>query len=393
VPDANLLTNIPASGQYGRERFIGFARDEATATMLREVFAPHLPETSHIQVADFHGSLARLHSMATPEIVLVDLSGEGQPLNAVAELANAVEAGTVVLAIGEVQSLNVYRSITKGLGIKEYLPKPLTRANIQANFLPVIGGVKQEVPTPRGGRMVTVTGTRGGVGTSTIAANLAWFIGAGLHRHTVLVDSELHTGTAALNFNLKADTGLGAALESPERVDQFLIERATQPAGERLHVLAGQELLERQVDYKPDSAAMLIQALRSRYNFVVSDAGAKLSPFARDLLSHAQQRVIIMDPSMISIRNLERLLRLPDGPSPPGVVIVLNKAGTPGGLSQVYMERVMGLRFGAVIPDLPRIVPKTTQFGTQAASLRGPFRNAIIALANALGSTAMAEAI
>jgi pilus assembly protein CpaE len=174
-------------------------------------------------------------------------------------------------------------------------------------------------------------------------------------------------------------------------VDQLLIERATQPAGERLHVLAGQELLERQVDYKPGSAAMLMQTLRSRYNFVVSDAGAKLSPFARDLLFHAQQRVIIMDPSMISIRNLERLLRLPDASS--GTVIVLNKAGTPGGLSSVYMERVMGLRFGAVIPDLPRIVPRTTHFGTQAAALRGPFRNAIITLASTLGGTAMAEAI
>jgi pilus assembly protein CpaE len=98
-----------------------------------------------------------------------------------------------------------------------------------------------------------------------------------------------------------------------------------------------------------------------------------------------------MDPSMISIRNLERLLRLPDASS--GTVIVLNKAGTPGGLSSVYMERVMGLRFGAVIPDLPRIVPRTTHFGTQAAALRGPFRNAIITLASTLGGTAMAEAI
>jgi pilus assembly protein CpaE len=57
------------------------------------------------------------------------------------------------------------------------------------------------------------------------------------------------------------------------------------------------------------------------------------------------------------------------------------------------MEQVMGLRFDAVIPDLPRIVPKTTQFGSQAASLRGPFRNAIGTLANALGATVLAEAI
>src|SRR6202020_1999293 len=126
MPDTNLLTDLSAPRQRaamaGRAKFIGFARDEATATLLREVLAPHLPETSYIHVADFHSSLANLHTMATPEIVLVDLSGEDQPINAVGELADAVEPGTLVLAIGEVQSLNFYRSITKGFGIKEYLP-------------------------------------------------------------------------------------------------------------------------------------------------------------------------------------------------------------------------------------------------------------------------------
>jgi hypothetical protein len=168
VPDTSLLTNPPASRQRKRERFIGFARDEATAAMLREVLA------SPIHIAGFRGALASLSTITTPEIVLIDLSGEDQPISAVAELADAVQAGTVVLAIGEIQNLNFYRSITKGFGIKEYLPKPLTRAEIETNFLPVIGGVEQEVFGQRGGRMITVTGTRGGVGTSTIAANLAW---------------------------------------------------------------------------------------------------------------------------------------------------------------------------------------------------------------------------
>ena len=53
-------------------------------------------------------------------------------------------------------------------------------------------------------------------------------------------------------------------------------------------------------------------------------------------------------------------------------MLVLNKAHTPGGLTQDYMEQVLGTRFDAVIPDLPRIVPKANQYGTIAASLREP---------------------
>ncbi|HQT46897.1 MAG TPA: AAA family ATPase [Acidocella sp.] len=371
-----------------REAFVGFARDAASATMLHEALEEYLPHNNQIHVVDFRASLAILAAMTTPEVILIDLSGEDQPINAMTELADAVEPGTVVLAIGEIQNISIYRTITKGMGVSEYLAKPLTRAAVERSFLPLIGKQQTEPAALRGGRLVAVTGARGGVGTSTIATNLAWHISAGLHRHTVLLDGELHNGTVALNLNLNVNNALGAALAAPERVDPLFIERSMSTAGERLHVLAGLEALSKDLDNKPGSANLLIQILRARYNFVVADAGASLSTLARDLLFIAQQRVIVLDPSMISIRNLEKLLTLPGGPSQsPRTMVVLNKAGTPGGLSQTYMEQTMGLRFDAVIPDLPRIVPRSTQLGTPAAALRGPFRVAIGTLANALGAT------
>jgi pilus assembly protein CpaE len=383
----------PAPAPAKREKFIGFVRDEDSAALLFEAFSACLPDGNHFHVAGFRGALAILASKTTPEIVLIDLSGEDQPINAMMELADAVEPGTTVLAIGEPQNVNFYRTITKGMGIKEYLTKPLTRAAVEKNFLPIISNMALEAVSPRGGRLVSMAGARGGVGASTIATNLAWFISSCLHRHTVLLDAELYTGTIALHLNLEASNGLGIALETPERVDPLLIERSMRPAGERLHVLAGQENMNRAINYKHDSANLLIRQLRARYNFVIADTGSRLEPFSRDLTAISQQRVVVLDPSMISIRNFEKRLALPTGPSQsPRIVTVLNRAGTPGGLAQSYMEQVMGLRFDAVIPDLPRIVPKTTQFGEQAASLRGPFRTGISQLAIALGASLLPEA-
>ena len=383
----------PPAAAAKREEFIGFAKDQASAALLHAALAPHLHGNSQIHVVSFRASLAILAAMTTPKIVLIDLSGEDQPMNAMMELAEVVEAGTTVMAIGETVNVNFYRTVTKGMGVKEYLPKPLTQAALEQNFVPIVTDMERSIIGRRDGRFVVFAGTRGGVGTSTIATNLAWLIGDGLHRHTALVDAELHTGTIALNLNLSVNNGLGTALAVPERVDQLLLERSMQVAGDRLHVLAGQEMLDQDFSYRPGSADMLINALRSRYNFVLMDAGSRLSPFARDLLGMAQQRIIVMDPSMISVRNLDRLQTLPVGPTQaPRPMVVLNKAHTPGGISQAYMEQTLGLRFDAVIPDLPRIVPKTTEFGTPAASLRGPFRDAIAALAKALGATPSGEA-
>lgn len=235
--------------------------------------------------------------------------------------------------------------------------------------------------------MITVCGARGGVGTTTVATNLAWMIGTEMHCHTVLLDADLHAGTVALSLDVKHDKGLCIALETPERVDNLLIERSTQQAGERLHVLAALESMNREFVYNHKGAETLVQVLKSRYNFVLADAGAQLTPFARDLIFAAHQRVIVLDPTVVSIRNTQRLLDLPGGPlQAPRTLLVLNLAGEVGGLSQANMEQTLGVKFDAVIPELPRIVPKAAQFGKPAAETRGPFRNGILALAQAVGA-------
>jgi pilus assembly protein CpaE len=283
--------------------------------------------------------------------------------------------------------MSFYREVTRGMGVREYLHKPLTREKIEQHFLGCITSDQLVFAAPRGGRVISVSGVRGGVGCSTIAANLAWLIGTELRRHTVLLDADLHTGPAALALNVQPNTGLRTALEVPDRVDQLLIERATQPAGERLHVLAAAEPLDSIADYEAGAGAMLCKALTMRYNFVIADVGTRQLPFARDLQYLAQQKAIVLDPTMLAIRNLEKISRMAQGPmQSPKRILILNHAGRAGGLSQSYMENALGLSFDAVIPDLPRIVSKAAHFGEPAAALKGDFRNGILRVAKAIGA-------
>jgi pilus assembly protein CpaE len=378
---------VGASPSAQRRKFIGFVRDAASALTLQEALCDDLPAFGQVHVTDFRTALAVLSAMPTPETIQIDLSEEDQPINALLDLAEIVEAGTQVLAIGKVHNVSFYRTITKGMGVAEYLSKPLSPAAVERVFLPIVAGRDPTAGEARGGRVVAVAGARGGVGASTVATNLAWYIGNEMHRHTALVDSDLHTGTIALDLDIGASNSLGAALERPERVDPLLIERSMRLAGERLHVLAGQEDLDNLLHIEPHSSDTLFQSLRARYNFVIADAGARYTPLARDLLQSAHHRVVVLDPSIIAVRNLDRLLSLPPGPAQsPRPIVVLSKAAVPGGLAQAYLEELMGMRFTAVIPYLPRLVPSCTQHGAPAAARPGPFRKAIAQLAECLGA-------
>jgi len=370
-----------------RARFIGFVSDEVSAATLTEAFAPAFPHGSPFHVVSFRTTLSILSRMVTPEIVLVDLSNEDQPLNAMMDLAEVVESGTTVLMIGETRDLSFYRAAINGMGIKEYLAKPLKKANVVQHFLPHLGSMSQADDIRRGGRLIAVTGVRGGVGTSTIATNLAWSVGHDTHRHAILLDADLQSGTTNLALGITPTRGLLTAIETPERVDHMLIERVSQPAGDRLHLLAAQETYDKEICYTPGAASVLTKALRQRYNFVIVDAGARHLPFARDLLHLASQRVIVLDPTILAIRNLERLNHLPSNTSHAAKpILVLNQAGRPFGMSQAFMEEKLGVKFDVVIPDLPRLIAKSEQYGDMAAAIKGPFRTGIMQLAKLLGA-------
>jgi len=386
-PDMTAPSHEHAPSAPNRARFIGFVHDEETAAILNAAFEPIFPHGSPFHVVPFRGGLSILSQMVTPEVVLIDISGEDQPLNAMADLAEAVEAGTTILLIGEARDLTFYRATVTGMGVKEYLSKPLTKAAITQYFVPHVTGNGVLDNMRRGGRLIAVTGVRGGVGTTTIATNLAWSIGHDKHRHVILLDTDLQAGTTGLALGVAPGHGLATALECPERIDTMLLERVSQPAGDRLHLLAAQQSLSGPLDYAPSAASVLTKVLGSRYNFVVVDAGARHLPFARDLLHLAHQRVIVLDPTILAIRNLERLSQLPAAPHQnPKPILVLNQAGRPFGMSQNFMEEKLGIKFDVVIPDLPRMITKADQYGDMAAGIRGQFRTGILRLGKLLGA-------
>src|ERR1041384_349586 len=97
------------------------------------------------------------------------------------------------------------------LGVKEFLPQPLTRqevepalARFEERFNGRVSGAEMQ-----SGRVVSVIGARGGVGTSTVATNLATSVQQARQRETVtLMDLDMHGGDLGLFLDLHPSQGL-----------------------------------------------------------------------------------------------------------------------------------------------------------------------------------------
>jgi pilus assembly protein CpaE len=387
----NLAAVVPpadqSAGRHDRPSLIGFLTDRDTDEALREGLSEATSETLDLRRGGIRAAIAAMQKYATPRVLVVDITGEEQPLSALSELSHVVEPDVCVLVVGEVEHADFYREITRGLGAAEYLSKPVTREKVLRHFGPFAQGNAFAAPAMLGGRAIAVTGVRGGVGATTIAVNLAWHFGVGMRRHTVLLDPDTHLGATAFLLNIQPGPGLRMALESPDRIDSLLAERAAQPAADRLHVLAAEEKIASHTSHAPGAAPALLTALRNRYNFIVVDVPYAPVPLYRDLLDLVDQRILVMDPSLASIRDTVRLLGLPKGPGQDQrAVVVLNRTGVPGGLSRKQVEEALKMKVDVSIPDLPRQVGNAATLGEPVMVTSSGFRHGIIDIVRQVAS-------
>jgi pilus assembly protein CpaE len=365
---------------------LAFLADAATEQVLRDGLSELVENGLDVRRGTVRTAIGAMAKLQTPEVLIVDISGEEQPLHALSELSDVVEPGVRVLVIGDTDDVDFYRHITRGLGVMEYIFKPITRESVARHFAPLITRKTIGDEATRGGRVIAVIGARGGVGATTIAGNLAWHLGVVAKRHTVFVDADLHMGSGALLLGGKTGPGLRMALESPDRIDPLFVERAAQPVSERLHVLASEEKLSEPLHYAAGAARRLIEALRARYNFIVLDLPYLPVPCNRDLLSFAHHRVIVLDPTLASVRDTLRLLGLPNGPwQPQSPTLVLNRLGRAGSLTRKQIEDALKVKIDVVIPDIPKQLNESASYGEPAVTHRGPFKQAIIELAREIG--------
>lgn len=381
----------PALSRTERKRVVCFATDPATEGALRDGFSDPTQEPPDVRRGDIAAAIATMRRMPTPHVLLVDVSGHAQPLAALDDLSNVVEPDVRVLVIGDRQDLGFYRHLTRGLGVADYLYKPISATMIAETFVPLISRRRVVEPMARGGRLIAVTGARGGTGATTIAANLAWYLANAAQRHTILLDADLHRGSSALLLGTQTGSGLRAALEYPDRVDELFIERSAQFVSERLHVLAGEESLEDQPGFTSGATQRLVATLRRRYNYIVADAPFRSEPFSRELSDLAQQRVVVLEPQLASLRDGLRLMRLPTGSGQVHrPLLVLNRGRRKGALSVKQVTETLGQPPDIIVPEGGSRLETAETMGEPAAAKGGAFRTAIMQLAHACGAVSVA---
>ncbi len=294
-----------------RDPFAAYICDDSALDVLRPVVIEMGWQPEKCNKGGLRNAIQSLSVSASPAILIVDLSESGDPLNDINALAEVCEPGTVVIAIGQVNDVRLYRDLLAS-GIHDYLLKPLSAQQVHdalnqalAVFTAPKAGdgeaVKRHIST-------AVVGTRGGVGASTLATSLSWLFSEVHMSPTALLDLDVHFGTGALALDLEPGRGLTDAIDNPSRIDGLFIERAMIRANDNLSILSAEAPINQPLMTDGSAFVQLEEEFRQAFEMTVIDLPRNMLINFPQLLGDVNLVILTCELTLASARDTIRIL-------------------------------------------------------------------------------------
>ena len=241
----------------------------------------------------------------------------------------------------------------------------------------------QRVASPARGRIIAVIGSKGGVGTTTFAVNLAVQMKLSSGKRVSIVDLNIEQGDVALATDLISPRSITDLIRegdrlSPELVSSYLVEH-----GSGIRVLPAPPRPTGAI-VDPSAARRVIGAVAATSDYAIVDLPRGLAPLQRTALQSADWVLVVVSNDVASLKNARFLIDaigdLEKGPNQCHVVV--NRVTERGGLDLGDCERALGRRALAELPYDDQLQASWTEGQpiTQIAT-KSPYSRALTELA------------
>lgn len=209
-----------------------------------------------------------------------------------------------------------------------------------------------EAAPAENGVLVTVFATKGGVGKSVVATNLAAAM-ADQRKRTCIVDLDIQNGDVAIMLQVSPTRSLADISAFAGVLDQGAVESMLTPHSERLSVVAAPIQLEGQENVSAESIGAMLHLLRSMFDVVVVDTSGSFDDPALQAIDQTDVLVLVGTLDIPALKGLKvatdtlDLLNLPREQWR----LVLNRADARVGLSAKEFEKALGVDASVTIPS------------------------------------------
>jgi pilus assembly protein CpaE len=331
--------------------------DDTSVHLLRRVIASVPGFSFGASLQQYFGekdaSLIRTLRETHPEVCVIDLDHDRRMALETVEYLR--RAALTPIAIFAASSYMDSESIIAAMrsGCTEYLDKPLVADRVQEALVQLSRKKRDLLVSSVQGKLITLMGVKGGVGTTTLAVHLAYSL-AKRGKKVLLIDHHPELGEATLHLGLEHHNyGFYELACNLNRMDAELLQGFALKHESGLDVLASPEGIGMTPKTTPEAVQQTLRFLLRIYDFVVVDTNCGLDEQNLALLELSDEFNLIATPQLPSIRStsrfLEYLLRLNYPMSKSQVV--LNRWSKRAPLSVDNIEKALHRTISLIIPN------------------------------------------
>jgi pilus assembly protein CpaE len=282
-----------------------------------------------------------------PDVLVIDVRGQATLPSAITSLKRRFPTMGVVIVASELNPALMLEAMRAG--VSEFVTEPLSGDDLRAGIERVAG--QQALPTTQG-RVYAFVGAKGGVGTTTLAVNVATALATADPKAPVLM-VDLHAtahGDAGLLLGVESKFSIVDALENTGRLDASYLKSLIARTREGLDVLSSPE---RPSLRAPDSQHVraLLERVSSYYRAVVLDV-PRTDFGILDSLDPLSIITLVVNQELPTVRRAAQvaaILRQRYGKEK--VNAVVTRYDSRADIAQEDIERVVGLPVWAVMPS------------------------------------------
>ena len=235
-----------------------------------------------------------------PDVLVVDLREQTQ-LPAALPLLKRQHPATGVLIVAERLDPAMLLEAMRA-GVTEVVAAPLIASDVEAAIRRLAA---QRSVTPTGGVAFAFLGAKGGVGTTTVAVNVAASLATIVPGSTLLIDLHVANGDAAVFLGAEPRFSIVDALENTHRLDEAFFRNLIVKTKPGVDLLSSSDrVMVAPLDVR--RIRTLLEIAERHYRFVVLDV-PRSDAAVLDALEGVKQIVIVANQELATVRSASRM--------------------------------------------------------------------------------------